>query len=101
MNALTCGHYFCNNCWREYLMVKIVSEGASHSIACPASDCDLLVDDVKVMTLLTDQKVKTKYQHLIANAFVQCNRLMRWCPAPDCPNAVKATQVTFVRCKCI
>ena len=28
-------------------------------------------------------------QLLITNSLVTCNRLMRWCPAPDCGNAVR------------
>ena len=34
--------------------------------------------------------------------FVQCNRLMRWCPAPDCNNAARVGHVDSrpVKCKC-
>lgn len=35
------------------------------------SGCDILVDDKTVMTLITDPKVKLKYQHLITNSFVE------------------------------
>lgn len=33
--------------------------------------CDIFVDDKTVMTLVTDTKVKLKYQHLITNSFVE------------------------------
>ena len=88
MTGLECGHLFCTQCWTEYLTTKIVDEGASQMIECPGS-CNIVVDDQTVMTLITDARVKLKYQHLITNSFVQCNRLLKWCPSPDCSNAVK------------
>ncbi|CAB1331777.1 unnamed protein product, partial [Coregonus sp. 'balchen'] len=52
--------------------------------------------------LITDSKVKLKYQHLITNSFVECNRLLKWCPAPDCHHVVKVhyPDAKPVRCKC-
>ena len=52
--------------------------------------------------LVEDPIVKIKYQHLITNSFVECNRLMRWCPAPNCSNAIKAQYFDAqpVKCDC-
>ena len=72
------------------------------------------------MSLVTDPKAKLRYQHLITNSFVevsssrnqskvtthhtclQCNRLLRWCPKPECSHAVKVHYVDCqpVRCSC-
>jgi len=87
--GLECGHKFCSQCWAEYLTTKIMDEGMGQTIACAAHGCDILVDDQTVMELVTDPKVRLKYQHLITNSFVGCNRLLRWCPMPDCGHAVK------------
>ncbi|CAH1797909.1 unnamed protein product [Owenia fusiformis] len=89
LTGLECGHKFCTLCWTEYLTTKIMDEGMGQTISCAAHKCDILVDDATVMSLIRDPRVKLKYQHLITNSFVECNRLMRWCPAPDCGNAVK------------
>ena len=43
MTGLECGHLYCTSCWTEYLTTKIMDEGASQTIACPASQCDILV----------------------------------------------------------
>ena len=109
--GLECGHLYCTSCWTEYLTTKIMDEGASQMIECPGN-CKIVVNDQTVMSLITDPRVKLKYQHLITNSFVQCNRspeirngwhngvseldnhsslarLLRWCPSPDCSNAVK------------
>lgn len=71
MTGLECGHKFCITCWGEYLTTKIMEEGLGQSIACAAHGCDILVDDVTVMKLVSDPRVKLKYQHLITNSFVE------------------------------
>ncbi|KAJ7418908.1 E3 ubiquitin-protein ligase ARIH1 [Pitangus sulphuratus] len=74
--GLECGHKFCMQCWSEYLTTKIMEEGMGQTISCPAHGCDILVDDNTVMRLITDSKVKLKYQHLITNSFVEW--LKKW-----------------------
>jgi len=98
--GLECGDFYCTQCWIEYLTTKIMDEGASQMIECPG--CDIVVDDQTVMKLITDPMVKEKYQHLITNSFVQCNRLLRWCPSPGCTNVIKVEHVEArpVKCKC-
>lgn len=102
MTGLECGHRFCYQCWNEYLTTKIMEEGVGQTIACAAHNCSILVDDQTAMRLLKDPKVKLKYQHLITNSFVECNRLLRWCPSPDCNYAIKVSYVDAkpVACRC-
>jgi ariadne-1 len=102
LTSLACGHRFCKECWGNYLTTKIIEEGMGNKISCAAHGCDIFVDDHTVMTLLADSKVKLKYQHLITNSFVECNRLLRWCPKPECTHAVKVNYVDFqpVKCAC-
>lgn len=102
MASLECMHKFCKDCWRVYLKTKIIDEGMGLSISCAAHKCDILVDDSTVMSLVEDPAVKNKYQHLITNSYVEFNRLMRWCPAPDCNNVIKAVYFDAqpVQCAC-
>ena len=76
-------------------------------------------------SLVLDPKVKLKYQQLITNSFVevsfviyylcewrvwrerhlvmfQCNKLLRWCPQPDCGHVIKVHYYASERvtCKC-
>lgn len=53
-----------------------MEEGLGQSIACAAHGCDILVDDVTVMNLVPDARVKLKYQHLITNSFVEVNNFV-------------------------
>lgn len=89
LTGLMCEHQFCRDCWREYLTTKIMDEGVGQTISCAAFGCDILVDDESVMNLVTDPKVRLKYQQLITNSFVECNRLIRWCPKADCGHVIR------------
>lgn len=71
MTGLECGHKFCTHCWGEYLTTKIMEEGLGQSISCAAHGCDIICDDVTVMKLVPDSRVRLKYQHLITNSFVE------------------------------
>lgn len=99
--GLGCGHLFCRNCWKMYLSTKIMEEGQSGNITCAALDCDMLIDDQTVLPLVTDRRVKLRYQQLITNSYVECNKQMRWCPKPECGHAVKVTYPEFQPVKCI
>jgi len=71
ISGLECGHNFCNPCWTKYLTLKILYEGMSQTISCAAHNCNALIDDTTVMKLVTDSKVRAKYQLLIINNFVE------------------------------
>lgn len=46
--------------------------------------------------------MKTKYEQLITNSFIENNRLIKWCIFPTCTRAIKVTETKqpAVRCKC-
>ena len=103
MTGIKCEHTFCKTCWQQYLTYKIMHEGIGQTISCPAK-CDILVDDETVLSLIQSPDVRRKYQHLITNSFVECNRNMRWCTITNCSNAIKApycdvAMVTCTECK--
>jgi len=90
LTGLECGHLFCQDCWEEYLKTKILAENTVQNIFCPATECDILVNENFVLAIMKDINIRSRYHKLIADSFVQSNRLMKWCPAPDCNNAIKA-----------
>lgn len=98
--GLGCGHLFCRKCWITYLSTKIIEDGQS-SITCAALECNMLVDDQTILTLVTDRQVKLVYQKLITNSYVGCNKQMRWCPKPECGHAVKVVYPEFQPVKCV
>ena len=102
MASLDCGHRFCTSCWNEYLTSKIMTEGISERIACAAQNCEVLADEESVMRLIRISTVRLKYKNLMMNSFVECNRLLRWCPSPDCNKAIKVQYIDSraVTCSC-
>ena len=49
MSGLECGHLFCHECWDSYLRVMVVCEGRAQTISCPATTCDIVVDETTVL----------------------------------------------------
>ncbi|XP_043189750.1 E3 ubiquitin-protein ligase ariadne-1-like isoform X2 [Amphibalanus amphitrite] len=89
MSGLACGHRFCSDCWSGYLTTRVMEDGVGCTISCAAHGCDILVDDETVLRLVTEPRVLARYQRLITDTFVQCNRRLCWCPSPDCGRAVR------------
>ena len=118
---------------RQRELLKVVSVMiplvfALQTISCPATSCDIVVDEATVLCvpthaddylvladsplssypthtrreLLCDAEVKQKYQLLITNSFVQDHPHLKWCPSPGCPNAVLTTSTDHspVTCSC-
>jgi len=97
-----CKDVFCDDCWRNYLTGKIMEEGLASSILCPGFGCSILVEDDLILKLLEDPVVRERYERKITEDFVQCHRLMKWCPAPDCSKVIKTslTSHAHVQCEC-
>lgn len=96
-----CGHHFCVDCWRNYLIGKIMDEGLASFIQCPASECKILVEDDFVLRLITFPVVQEKYKRRITEDFVVCHRLIKWCPSAGCSNAIKTSLVSHGKVQCV
>lgn len=99
--SLNCGHFFCNQCWVDYLTHKIMVDSMGDVILCPAIKCTLNVEYPIIMKIITDTKVQEKYQQLLASGFIQCNRLLRWCTAPDCTYTIKIEYLKQQAVECL
>lgn len=104
---LRCGHAFCQGCYEHYITQKIVDEGEYKNILCPESGCKVLLDELTISKVVPEG-VMTKYRTLQDKAYVADMDTLRWCPAPDCENAVEcrvphssfSTTVPTVMCSC-
>ena len=78
-----------------------VKNGDCSKILCPTPSCNSLVDSLTVVKLL-GKRNQAKYSKFVLKSFVSNNRLMRWCPAPDCPSAILAEslEAKSVQCNC-
>ncbi|KAI0475452.1 RING-5 [Xylariaceae sp. FL0804] len=86
--AMKCGHRYCVDCYRQYLTQKIREEGEAARIQCPAESCARIIDS-RSLDLLVTPELQSRYRELLNRTFVEDKDTMKWCPAPDCENAVE------------
>ncbi|XP_015908622.2 ankyrin repeat and IBR domain-containing protein 1 isoform X1 [Parasteatoda tepidariorum] len=82
-----CLHQFCQECWKEYLTIKI-SDGDTQKILCPAFECPFIVPVDVIEKIVSEEMIK-RYSQFDIKAFVESNPTMKWCPYPACAMAVK------------
>ncbi|PVZ97466.1 hypothetical protein BB558_003028 [Smittium angustum] len=104
--ALSCGHYYCKDCYSTYLKFKI-TEKESPMIKCPEHKCSYNIGTSEIKFLL-DQNLYDSYIDLLIENFVNSNEHYCWCPAPNCTNPMTCSFspssskyiVPTVLCKC-
>ena len=83
----TCGHKFCDDCWRAHLRTQIQLNHTD--LQCPGHECTIVVDDVTLMLLLPSWYGRYCTNRL--NNFLEISPEWKWCPADQCQLVVKAT----------
>ncbi|CAF0946239.1 unnamed protein product [Adineta ricciae] len=87
--SLPCRHQHCLSCWQIYLQSSIYQTGCGQPVHCP-SRCIQIIDDEQILKLLANNLVlQERYKKHLVDAFVQTNRLTRWCPGNGCTMIVK------------
>ena len=86
--AMKCGHRYCVNCYRHYLFQKVKEEGEAARIQCPQDGCKRIMD-AKSLDLLVTSELQNRYHELLTRTYVEDKEQMKWCPAPDCVNAIE------------
>eukprot|EP00948_MAST-09A_sp_MAST-9A-sp1_P000038 g38.t1 len=110
--ALGCGHYFCLDCWKQYLTQAIRSGPRCVSATCPKCECDARVDDKVYRDILLpatrkkssmdtstalslvsaqDRDVWDRYTRYSFNNFVIANKRLKWCPGRNCDHIIYAS----------
>ncbi|CAH8309223.1 unnamed protein product [Eruca vesicaria subsp. sativa] len=88
MTRMECGHFFCNDCWKEHFTIKI-NEGQSKRIACMAHKCNAICDEDVVRKLVCPE-IAEKFDRFLVESYVDDNKLVKWCPStPHCGNAIR------------
>lgn len=101
VSSMSCGHTFCDTCWREHLRVGIV-DGMSRRLKCMAPSCGVICDEDMVKQLLrSNRMLLQKYQQSLLDSYVDDNRRVKWCPSvPHCGNAVRCNKDPFCEVEC-
>ena len=97
---IKCGHNFCKLCLKESISSSI--ENRNQVIRC-LSECNEVVPDQIVLSLLNDDKNYSAFVRMITDCYVQTNSSMSWCPTPRCGYVLKlndpnSTNSVSVRC---
>ncbi|XP_066587714.1 potential E3 ubiquitin-protein ligase ariadne-2 [Prorops nasuta] len=98
-STLTCGHSFCRDCWCIHFETQINS-GISTGISCMAQDCNVLVPEDFVLSLLTKRKLREKYQQFVFCDYVKSHPQLRFCPGPNCQIVVRSKEQRAKRVIC-
>jgi len=98
--AMSCGHRFCNVCYKSFLETT-VEEGPLRILkaTCPSHDCTERITGVELNDLIP--RHVEKWKDCFLRQFVDQDGLYRFCPGPDCDVAVVSLGDTGpVECMC-
>eukprot|EP01062_Namystynia_karyoxenos_P067913 TRINITY_DN62026_c0_g1_i1.p1 TRINITY_DN62026_c0_g1~~TRINITY_DN62026_c0_g1_i1.p1 ORF type:complete len:542 (+),score=160.80 TRINITY_DN62026_c0_g1_i1:110-1735(+) len=106
--ALRCGHWFCSDCWGEYLGSRmLLTPLQAVGTRCPQRACTVRVgrDAFLSPDLLHSAALRDRYIDYELRCFVEGNPCMRWCPGAGCDRAVLVKEndpsnPTGVDCHC-
>ncbi|XP_057534801.1 probable E3 ubiquitin-protein ligase ARI8 isoform X3 [Amaranthus tricolor] len=88
INSAICGHLYCTTCWEGYISTSINDGPGCLLLRCPDPSCRAAVGQDMIQKLASDED-KEKYFRYIVRSYVENKKKTKWCPAPDCANAVE------------
>ncbi|KAH3764211.1 E3 ubiquitin-protein ligase RNF19A [Pelomyxa schiedti] len=91
----TCFHRYCTQCMQEYLTTNIFS-GVTQ-LKCPNPSCKEDVTRQEVKSVV-DRRTYDKFEEFELKAVLNTIPNLRWCPQPNCTNAVIVTGGLMARC---
>lgn len=102
--ALCRQHYFCYQCWTGYVHTAIDSGPGSLDLRCPDPACSAIVPE-SIINYVCDESHITRYEEFELRSFVDDNKKMAWCTAPNCTSAAEAVidvprEALDVQCTC-
>ncbi|GBN40059.1 putative E3 ubiquitin-protein ligase ariadne-2 [Araneus ventricosus] len=95
--ALTCGHWFCKDCWATHFETQI-NQGITTSMEC--QDCNLLVPEDFVLSILNKSFLREKYQQFSFSDYVKSHPKLRFCPGTNCNTIIFAKECQSKRVIC-
>ncbi|KAK1381780.1 hypothetical protein POM88_019515 [Heracleum sosnowskyi] len=97
-----CGHSFCSVCLEIYVSRAIRDGPGCLLLRCPDPACHAVIGEDMVDFLVSD-KDKKKYKEFLFRSYVENNKKIKWCPAPDCEYAIEyklGSESYDVACDC-
>ena len=96
---LTCKHYFCVDCWTEYLKEKINNANV-YKISCMDHKCGHILDEKFVRSFIDkDNTLLDKYEKFLTRKkLMDSNKKIKFCPIPDCDGYAEKKKDKYVKC---
>jgi len=97
---LKCGHYFCVDCWIEYLTEKITNANVS-KIYCMQHGCNVILESKFIKKILEGKNdLIDKYDKFLQRQkMLEQSDKVKFCPFPDCEGyAEKTGKSKYVKC---
>lgn len=95
---LDCGHYYCKECIKIYIIntiIKLNSKNSGSNSKCPKPVCGKIIENDKIIEILNDDKVNLiKFQKCLEKIEI-INNTQKYivCPIPDCDSYSKKESV--------
>ncbi|XP_054166409.1 E3 ubiquitin-protein ligase ariadne-1-like [Oppia nitens] len=90
MFGANCDHFLCIDCWNQYIVTHVNDSSNADQITCPGDNCNNIMDDDHILSIIQDTAIADKYRRLISNKFIASEgKGLRWCPNGSCLHAVK------------
>ena len=96
---LICAHYFCIECWQNYLKEKINNANVV-KISCMQHGCSEVLKKEFIKKILNDDTLIQKYEKFLEKQnLLMSNKNIKFCPIPDCDGyAEKIKNKKYVKC---
>ena len=96
---LPCKHYFCIDCWKEYLKEKINNANV-YKLTCMQSKCNHILEEKFIKTILDkDEALQEKYDKFLKRKkLMDSNKKIKFCPFPDCDGYAEKKFKKYVKC---
>lgn len=92
--SLSCGHYFCSDCWGEYLLEKTKEVNTAILSSCPQVGCNCMVPEsvfIKILEKNNSSAFRAYIKSVLKN-FTDFNSTVKCCPSPGCDSYIYCEQ---------
>ena len=97
--VLPCKHYFCLDCWSEYLKEKINNANV-YKISCMEHKCGYILQENFIKSIIgSDNTLVDKYEKFLTRKkLMDSNKKIKFCPIPDCDGYAEKKKGKNVKC---
>lgn len=101
--ALDCCHFFCKDCWNEYLIEKLKEVNTAILTPCPQVGCTLITTE-SIFKMVLDENSYSQYIKACIKNFTDFNSVIKSCPTPGCDSYIQCEikgnkEVTCIHCE--